>query len=237
MQGFYMKYNIYCDESCHLENDRMKAMVLGAIWCQDDKKKYLFSKIKLLKKQYGIPSEFEIKWTKVSPSKLDFYKDIVNLFFDEPLLHFRAVVIPNKQKLNHINFNQSHDDFYYKMWYILLNHLITPNNIYQIYIDIKDTQGKQKINKLHDVLCNSNYDFDRSIIHSIEQVQSHDVILLQIVDLLIGALSYLHRNLSSSPAKQALIEQIKKRSGLSLMKNSLWGADKFNLLVWEAQPC
>ena len=123
------------------------------------------------------------------------------------------------------------------MWYILLKHVITTNNIYQIYIDIKDTQGKQKINKLHDVLCNSNYDFDRSIIHSIEQVQSHDVILLQIVDLLIGALSYLHRNLSSSPAKQALIEQIKKRSGLSLMKNSLRGADKFNLLVWEAQPC
>lgn len=115
--------------------------------------------------------------------------------------------------------------------------MIVPNNIYQIYIDIKDTQGKQKINKLHNILCNSNYDFDRSIIHSIEQVQSHDVILLQIVDLLIGALSYLHRNLSSSPAKRALIEQIKRRSGLSLMKNSLWGADKFNLLVWEAQPC
>ena len=25
-------YNIYCDESCHLENDCEKAMVLGAIW-------------------------------------------------------------------------------------------------------------------------------------------------------------------------------------------------------------
>lgn len=110
-----MKYNIYCDESCHLENDRMKAMVLGAVWCQYDQKKYLFRKIKLLKQQYGIPSEFEIKWTKVSPSKLDFYKDIVNLFFDEPLLHFRAVVIPDKKKLNHLNFNQNHDDFYYKM--------------------------------------------------------------------------------------------------------------------------
>ncbi len=24
-------FNIYCDESCHLENDRQKAMVLGAI--------------------------------------------------------------------------------------------------------------------------------------------------------------------------------------------------------------
>jgi len=30
-------YNIYCDESCHLENDHQKAMVLGAIWCPKDK--------------------------------------------------------------------------------------------------------------------------------------------------------------------------------------------------------
>ena len=32
-------YNIYCDESCHLEHDRQKAMVLGGIWCPYDKRK------------------------------------------------------------------------------------------------------------------------------------------------------------------------------------------------------
>ena len=26
-------YNVYYDESCHLEHDRQKAMVLGAVWC------------------------------------------------------------------------------------------------------------------------------------------------------------------------------------------------------------
>ncbi len=26
-------FNIYCDESCHLEHDREKVMVLGAVWC------------------------------------------------------------------------------------------------------------------------------------------------------------------------------------------------------------
>ena len=30
-------FNIYCDESCHLENDGQKAMVLGAVWCPLDK--------------------------------------------------------------------------------------------------------------------------------------------------------------------------------------------------------
>jgi hypothetical protein len=30
-------FNIYCDESCHLENDHQKVMVLGAVWCPFDK--------------------------------------------------------------------------------------------------------------------------------------------------------------------------------------------------------
>lgn len=232
-----MQYNIYCDESCHLENDRMTAMVLGAIWCPNENRQSLSRKIKELKKMYGFTPNFEIKWTKVSLGKLDFYQKIVDLFFDEASLNFRAVVVPDKQKLNHGHFRQNHDDFYYKMWYVLLNRLIAPEHIYRIYIDIKDTQGQKKVEKLHKVLCNANYDFDRSIIHSIEQVQSHDVVLLQMADLLIGALSYLHRDLDGNPAKKALISQIKKRSNLNLMQNSLWKEEKFNLLVWEAQTC
>jgi hypothetical protein len=30
-------FNIYCDESCYLEHDRQKVMVLGSIWCPLDR--------------------------------------------------------------------------------------------------------------------------------------------------------------------------------------------------------
>ena len=30
-------YNVYCDESCHLEHDRQSIMVLGAVWCPLEK--------------------------------------------------------------------------------------------------------------------------------------------------------------------------------------------------------
>ena len=66
-------------------------------------------------------------------------------------------------------------------------------------------------------------------------MRSHDVPLLQLTDLLIGALSYVHRGLHGSPAKQALVAHIRHRSGLSLEQSSLWRAEKFNLLVWRAQ--
>lgn len=210
--------HIYCDESCHLENDGMKAMVLGALWCPADHRKLLSRKIKALKAEHGLPPSFEIKWVKVSPGKLPFYQALLDLFFEETMLHFRGLVVPNKQLLDHERFTQNHNEFYYKQWYTLLNRLIDPEKCYRIFLDIKDTQGRRKVAKLHDVLCNANYDFDRSIIESIEQVQSHDVPLLQLTDLLIGALSYVHRGLHDSPAKQALVAHIRHRSACRLNK-------------------
>lgn len=227
--------HIYCDESCHMENDGMKAMVLGALWCSADQRKLLSRKIKTLKAEHGLPTSFEIKWVKVSPGKLPFYQALLDLFFDEAMLHFRGLVVPDKQLLDHGRFTQNHDDFYYKQWYTLLNRLIDPEKRYRIFLDIKDTRGRRKVAKLHEVLCNANYDFDRNIIESIEQVQSHDVPLLQLADLLIGALSYVHRGLHGSPAKQSLVAHIRQRSGLTLGQSSLWRAEKFNLLVWKAQ--
>jgi hypothetical protein len=227
--------HIYCDESCHLENDGMQAMVLGALWCPADRRKSLSRKIKALKAAHGLPTNFEIKWVKVSPGKLPFYQALLDLFFDEPLLRFRGLVVPDKQLLDHGRFRQDHDGFYYKQWYTLLNRLIDPERHHRIFLDIKDTQGRRKVAKLHEVLCNASYDFDRSIIESIEQVQSHDVPLLQLADLLIGALSYAHRGLHGSQAKQALVAHVRQRSGLALEKSSLWRAEKFNLLVWRAQ--
>lgn len=228
-------FHVYCDESCHLENDRARAMVLGAIWCEASHRQQLARKIKSLIKAHGLPAGFEIKWVKVSPAREAFYRAVIDLFFDEPGLHFRALLVPEKAALNHSRFGQSHDQFYYKMWYHLLNKLISPEDTYRIFLDIKDTQGQAKIDKLHNVLCNANYDFDRAIIRSIELVHSHDVYLLQLADLLIGALAYAARDETGSAAKMALVEHVRLRSGLSLRQSSLMRAGKFNLFVWRPQ--
>lgn len=106
-----MLYNVYCDESCHLENDGINEMVLGAVWCPQNKLQIINQNIRDIKTQNGISKELELKWTKVSPSKVKVYKDIINYFFDDEVLHFRGVVIPDKSKLNHKEFNQTHDEW------------------------------------------------------------------------------------------------------------------------------
>lgn len=73
-------YNIYCDESCHLEHDRQKAMVLGGVWCPYDNRKGIARQLRALKTEYRLSPKFEIKWNKVSPSRVDFYLALVDFF-------------------------------------------------------------------------------------------------------------------------------------------------------------
>lgn len=228
-------FNIYCDESCHLEHDRQSAMVLGAVWCPESQRASVARAIRELKVQHGLASSFEIKWTKVSPAKLDFYLTLIDLFFSDPRLHFRGIVIPDKSKLDHSMFNQSHDDFYYKMYFQLLKVIFESDNRYRIYLDIKDTRSQQKVTKLHDYLANAQYDFNKEMVEWIQQVHSHEIEQLQLADVLIGALGYLHRGLQTSPAKQALIERIKAKSGFSLRRSTLPSEKKFNVFVWTPQ--
>lgn len=227
------EYNIYCDESCHLENDNENAMVLGAVWCEKDYRMVLFDRIKEIKKKHKLKPNFEIKWNKVSKTKLPFYKELMNFFFDTDKLNFRALIIPDKNKLDHSAFNQTHDKFYYKMYFDMLKIIISPHDAYNIYLDIKDTQGYEKVNELHEVLANNHYDFSKNIVKKIQEVRSDEVSILQITDMLIGALSYYHRGLNTSESKLELINLVKKRSGYSLDKSTLPSENKFNYFVWK----
>jgi len=226
-------YNIYCDESCHLENDKQKAMALGAIWVPIAKKDEIFKRLREIKTKHGLSKTFELKWNKVSEGKYAYYNDIVDYFFDNNDLHYRALIVPDKGVLRHQEYVQTHDQFYYKMYFDLLKTIFSPNCSYNIYIDIKDTQGEEKVKKLHDILCNNHYDFSHDIIRKVQQVRSHEVELIALADFFTGALSYFHRELNTSQAKLKLIEKIKERSGYSLDRSTLYKEEKFNLFIWK----
>lgn len=228
-----MEYNIYCDESCHLLNDDSSVMVLGAVWCPKEKRQEIFKRLYEIKLSNGFLSNFEIKWNKVSPAQVGFYLQLIDYFYDDDDLHFRALVIQDKSKLQHKNFNQTHDDFYYKMYFDLLKTIFIPNNSYNIYIDIKDTRGQYKVDKLCEVLRSSQYDIQKRIVQKVQQVHSREVSLLQLTDLLIGAVCYLHRGLETSTAKLKIIERIRQRSGYSLVKSTLYREDKTNIFIWK----
>jgi hypothetical protein len=227
-------YNVYCDESCHLENDHQKVMVLGAVWCPISKRREIADRIRDIKIKHSLSAYHEVKWTNVSPAKIDFYQDLIDFFFDDDDLHFRALVIPDKSKINHAAFGQDHDLWYYKMYFNMLKTIFCPHDRYRVYIDIKDTLGGEKIRKLHDVLCNNLYDFSKNIVESVKLVDSQEIQQMQLADLLIGAVMYANRGEFNSEAKKLLVDRIKQRSRYSLIRTTLPKENKFNLLIWQS---
>ncbi len=83
--------------------------------------------------------------------------------------------MPDKTILDQERFTQTHDDFYYKIYFDMLKTILSPQDKYNIYIDIKDTKSQLKVKKLHEVLCNNMYDFSRKIITKVMQVRSHEI--------------------------------------------------------------
>lgn len=229
-----MKINIYCDESGHMEKDKVPVMVLGALWCEETKVRDIAKRLREIKAQHGMSPYFEAKWTKISPARQDLYLALLDYFFDDDDLHFRAFVIPDKTQLDHERFRQNHDTWYYKMYFELLRTIINPTAEHAIFLDIKDTQGGGKILRLHEILCNDAYDFNQKIIKVIQQVRSHEVEQIQLADLLIGAVSYANRGLSGNTAKVAFINRLKERSGHKLTQSTLLLENKVNIFVWKA---
>jgi hypothetical protein len=227
-------YNVYCDESCHLENDGQKAMVLGAVWCPLEHVREITTRLQEIQVRHSLSPEFEIKWVKVSPAKAQFYLDILDYFFDDDDLCFRALVVPDKSRLQHDDFKQTHDDWYYKMYFDMLKVILHPHARYRVYLDYKDTQGAIKAARLHQILCNNMYDFSRRIIERVQLVRSHEVRIMQLADLLIGTVSYVNRGFSSSVAKQQLVDRMIERSGYALTQTTLLREDKVNLFRWQA---
>jgi len=227
-----MKYSIFSDESCHMERDGLPIMLLGAIWCPKSDVKARNAEIRGLKEEHG--ARGELKWLKVSNSRETFFLSLVDYFFDTQNLNFRCLVVDDKSRLDHSYFNKgSHDSFYYKMYYYLLRNIISNDNQYVVYLDIKDTRSQLKIRTLKSVLCRSFNDFEEETIQRTQHIRSDEAELLQLADFLMGAVSYRCRGLETNATKLAVIRRVRQRSRLSLLASSPPWEDKFNLFFFS----
>lgn len=228
-----MDYRVFCDESCHLERDGHRAMVLGALWCPADSAAMTRQDLRALRATYQLADGFEIKWGKVSPAKVSFYLAVLDYFFDREDLRFRALIVPDKSRLDHERFGQRHDSFYYKMCFDLLKVIFEPPSTYEVYLDIKDTRSADKVRTLRDVISRNMLDLEGRVIRNIQNVRSEEIQEVQLADLLIGAVSSANRSQVGS-AKSACIELIRRRCGHDLTHTTALADRKFNIFRWQA---
>jgi hypothetical protein len=185
--------------------------------------------------QFKIPKHLEVKWTKVSPGRVDFYKAVLEWFLNADNINFRALELPDKQRLYAALPPETRDALYYRLYYQLLRMAVEQENRYRVFIDLKDTRGREKIRYLTDVLrADANDPYGKSV-ESLQHVHSHEIRLMQVNDLLLGAVGFARRPVvaNESPAKRALVRFIEERVGHSLTNDSPPGAEKFSVITWH----
>ena len=225
-----MEYNIYCDESCHLKSNNSKYMLIGAIYCPKIKVKEINNYIKKLKENYNLSNNIELKWNKIDKKTENLYLDIIDYFFNNNDLKFRVMVI-DKERLNHKKYNQTENDFYHKAYYEMLKYIINRNNSYNIYPDIKDTNSYYYHQVMLNYLKIKILDTNNEIIKKVQPIKSYEAPILQINDILIGALSYSYRKLSDNDAKLNIIKKIDSLYPDNLNETSY--SEKFNIFMWK----
>lgn len=216
-------FNFYCDESTHLKNDGMPYMMIAYVSSAYNQLKQHKEAVKRIKAKYKIKGE--IKWSNVSGGAYPFYSDLIDYFFSTDL-NFRSIIV-DKSKINEDSEDLTYDNFYFKMYYQLIHHKVNQEYNYNLYLDIKDTRSHKKLAKLNEIL-----QYNASI-KNCQFIHSHESYLMQLTDLIMGAINYKLRGLNGVEAKLKLIEKIETHCNVPITQSTPKNSQKFNLFFIE----
>ena len=208
-----MNLEIYCDESCQdvftSQHTKCRHMFIGGLWLPAEKREIFKNGLYSIREKHKMFSE--IKWNKISLSRINFYIDLINYFFDKnDDLRFRCVVV-GKDKVDLVKYHDSDAELgFYKFYYQLLHHWILDFNAYAIYLDIKTSRVRNRLKTLHQCLRRSNLSSD---IRILQALPSHENIFIQLTDLLLGAVNAEFNGQGSGSAKKKILECIEARLG------------------------
>lgn len=223
-----MKFEVYCDEA-HPDmftsaKPRGQFLMIGSLWLPTDLRGEIKQKIMELRQRHRAWGE--IKWSKVSPNRQDFYLDLIDLFFSYgDNLRFRCIAV-DRHEVNLALHENDGELGFYKFYYQLLHHWILDFNEYRIFCDAKSNRDPKRLPILQRCLTRANLS---SEIRSIQSLPSREVVLIQLTDLLLGAVSSrLNGTLQQGAAKSAVLERLEAALGRNFAPTHK-GEEKFNI--------
>ena len=230
-------FDIYCDESRqdllaqpHSIAEHNRFCCIGGLMVPVDSRQPIKNSIKELQKKHNVYGE--LRWGTVSHNKIEFYCEIIDLFFSLPQLTFRTIVIDATKVNNHI-FNHSDQELgYYKFYYQLLTHWITPQNAYRVYTDQKTNRDKNRLKELQRILNLSIR--QENPIKIIQAIDSKESLILQLENIIMGATGYRfnYENQGTSSAKMQIVSHIETYLGHKISPTPA-SEPKFNVFAIE----
>jgi len=223
-----MKIDVYCDEAypdlLSSEDKQAKYLFIGSLWLRTEDRESYKQAIHDLRNEYKIGPEF--KWNKVSPSKLDFYKRLVEWFVEqEENLRFRCIAI-DSGKVDLLKYHGNDQELgFYKFYYQVLNQWIHECNEYQIFCDYKSNRRRDRLQVLKRCLDYANLS---ATISTVQAIKSEESVLIQLADLLVGIASAKFNNkLIEGSSKADLVEHLESSLGKAIVPTGLC-EKKFN---------
>lgn len=224
-----MKFEVYCDETLPdlLTSAKPEGsfLMIGSLWLPAEMREEAKVRIAELRGKHALHGE--MKWRKVSPSKLDFYGELIDLFMSFGLdMRFRCIAVDHAAvdlKL----LNGDAELGFYKFYYQVLHHWILDNNEYSVFCDLKLNRDRTRLPTLHKILRHAN---KSSNILTVQSLPSAEVVLLQLCDVLLGAVSCRMNNRADiGEAKRAVVEHLEHRLNRTRLGPTGRAEDKFNV--------
>ncbi|MBF0180657.1 MAG: DUF3800 domain-containing protein [Magnetococcales bacterium] len=225
-----MNFDVYCDESrpdlLTSTHPNGQYVVIGSLWLETDRRHECKQAIHALRDTHRVGGEF--KWQKVSPSRIGFYTSLLDWFVDQgPAVRFRCILIAQDQLDWHLHEGDRELGFY-KFYYQMLHHWVLDFNRYIIFCDYKSNRLMNRLAILQRCLSYANL---TSRISEVQAVRSEESVLIQLTDVLTGAISAKsNRSLQPNSAKSLLVRHLEKRLGHPLAATRR-DAQKFNVFA------
>lgn len=177
----------------------------------------------------------EIKWKKVNAKNLPIMKQIVDEFFRSTNNSFACIVLDKAHMDFEKHFNNDFFKAYKSFSVLLLKKSITPNEIVTVIADYYSTPAKDEFEATVRNFVNDHT--KELLIHSIIRIHSKGCDMIQLADLLMGAVNYEFKLknkliLKPNPAKVELLEHIKNELKVNDLARALY-RDKFNIILFS----
>jgi hypothetical protein len=218
-------FRIFGDESYTSSGEYR---VQGALWVQRDLR--LRAELARINARPG-----EIKWSEIRGKRLRRRaRGLVDVFFTSPVaacMHFNAIIVPHKDdpalRVGECELGVN------KTWHTLLKNRLWSNS--ENYIDLDERPGRTDKDeaKLKGFLNRSGSQ-SRCTVKLCRSVQSHSEDLIQLTDLLVGAIGWeWNGRPSASPAKAEMHRHICERLKCTTLRRETNRHPKFDLWLYR----
>jgi hypothetical protein len=219
---------VYCDESCH-DQKAHAWMAIGGLRMPRDRKPELTRALRQVREARGLLGE--VKWRKVSASRLEDYKALADFFFDTSELRFRAIVV-EQARVRMERHGRDQELAFYKFYYEMLEKWLEERAEYLILLDYKENRDADRYTTLQTYL--QRHLRGKSWIADLTVINSRESPLAQLCDVLTGAVAAAYNGPRAGGAKDSLMGHIAGRAEFGTLRTSTGlNAEKFNIFRIE----